>query len=108
MVTIFNFVWACIMVGMWLDMRRGSKMYRIGRRPGLLTSVIEYAAAIREELGEKAASMSEEGLRKELTRSGGALVVGMHEMRVGRTATGVEVDEVKRGWRRRMMSGSTF
>jgi len=86
-------------------------MYRNGRRPGLLTSVMEYAAAIRDELGSKAGCMSEGQLRKELTESGGVLVVEKDVLRVGRTAMGMEswgVREGKRGWRRRLTSGSTF
>jgi hypothetical protein len=66
MVSIFNFIWSCIMVGMWLDTRRRSRVYKSGRRPGLLRSVVEYAAAIREEIGEQAGDLEEEELRQRL------------------------------------------
>ncbi|KAF3047164.1 hypothetical protein E8E12_011519 [Didymella heteroderae] len=54
MVSIFNFLWSSIMISMWLDTRRGSRMYKSGRRPGLLRSVLDLAAAVREELGPNA------------------------------------------------------
>ncbi|KAI4906904.1 hypothetical protein J4E90_010107 [Alternaria incomplexa] len=105
MVSIFNFVWVCIMVGMWLDTRRGSMMYRSGRRPGLLRSIMDYSAAIREELGAEANYLEEDELRKRLTQSRGALVVEKRELRVTRTSTG---ERTKRGWKRGLTSGSTF
>ncbi|KAI4669570.1 uncharacterized protein J4E79_001615 [Alternaria viburni] len=105
MVSIFNFVWVCIMVGMWLDTRRGSMMYRSGRRPGLLRSIMDYSAAIREELGNEANYLEEDELRKRLTQSRGALVVEKRELRVTRTSTG---EMTKRGWKRGLTSGSTF
>jgi len=64
MVSIFNFVWSCIMVGMWLDTKRGSRMYKAGRRPGLLRSVLDVSRAMREELGADAEEFEEEALRK--------------------------------------------
>jgi hypothetical protein len=106
MVSIFNFIWVCIMVGMWLDTRRGSMMYRSGRRPGLLRSIMEYSAAIREELGTEADHLDEDELRKRLTESRGALVVEKSDLRVTRTSTGEETR--KRGWKRSLTSGSTF
>jgi len=105
MVSIFNFVWVCIMVGMWLDTRRGSMMYRSGRRPGLLRSIMDYSAAIREELGAEANYLEEDELRKRLTQSRGALVVEKRELRVTRSSTG---ETTKRGWKRGLTSGSTF
>lgn len=105
MVSIFNFIWVCIMVGMWLDTRRGSMMYRSGRRPGLLRSIMDYSAAIREELGNEADCLEEDELRKRLTQSRGALVVEKRELRVTRTSTG---EMTKRGWKRGLTSGSTF
>ncbi|KAI4650868.1 hypothetical protein J4E93_003225 [Alternaria ventricosa] len=105
MVSIFNFVWVCIMVGMWLDTRRGSMMYRSGRRPGLLRSIMDYSAAIREELGNETNYLEEDELRKRLTESKGALVVEKRELRVTRTSTG---EVMKRGWKRGLTSGSSF
>lgn len=106
MVSIFNFIWSCIMVGMWYDTRRGSRMYKHGRRPGLLRSVMEFSAAIREELGAGAQDMEEEELRRNLTGSGGALVVPKEELRITRTDTGEKVK--KRSWKRSLTRGSTF
>lgn len=88
MVSIFNFVWSCIMVGMWLDTKRGSRMYKAGRRPGLLRSVLDVSTAIREEIGADAEELEEEALRKRLRDSGGALVVPQKELRVARTDSG--------------------
>jgi hypothetical protein len=85
MVSIFNFVWSCIMVGMWLDTKRGSRMYKAGRRPGLLRSVMDASRAIREEIGEEADDLEEDALRKRLRESEGALVVPKTELRVSRT-----------------------
>lgn len=108
MVSIFNFIWVCIMVGMWLDTRRGSRMYRSGRRPGLLRSIIEYSAAIREELGSEAEYLEEDDLRKRLTQSNGALVVEKAELRVTRTSMSTGVKTTKGGWKRNLTKGSTF
>ncbi|RYN25910.1 hypothetical protein AA0115_g7369 [Alternaria tenuissima] len=108
MVSIFNFIWVCIMVGMWLDTRRGSRMYRSGRRPGLLRSIIEYSAAIREELGSEADYLEEDDLRKRLTQSNGALVVEKAELRVTRTSMSTGVKTTKGGWKRNLTKGSTF
>jgi hypothetical protein len=108
MVSIFNFIWVCIMVGMWLDTRRGSRMYRSGRRPGLLRSIIEYSAAIREELGSEADYLEEDDLRKRLTQSNGALVVEKAELRVTRTSMSTGVETTKGGWKRNLTKGSTF
>jgi hypothetical protein len=108
MVSIFNFLWVCIMVGMWLDTRRGSRMYRSGRRPGLLRSIMDYSAAIREELGSEADYLEEDDLRKRLTQSNGALVVEKDELRVTRTSTSTGVETRKGGWKRSFTKGSTF
>ena len=107
MMSIFNFIWACIMTGMWLDTRRGSRMYRSGRRPGLLRSIMDYSAAIRQELGTEAEYLEEGELRKRLAQSGSALVVPSEELRISRVGT-EEVQEKRKGWRRRMTRGSTF
>ncbi|KAH7385914.1 hypothetical protein BKA66DRAFT_461127 [Pyrenochaeta sp. MPI-SDFR-AT-0127] len=109
MVSIFNFIWACISVGMWLDTRRGSRMYKSGRRPGLLRSVMDYSAAIREELGPQAEYLEEEELRKRIRDSGGALMVPKTELRVARVST-MREDEgpKKRSWKRSLTRGSTF
>jgi hypothetical protein len=48
------------MVGMCLSTRRRSRVYRSGRRPCLLRSVVEYAAAIHEEIGDQAGIEEEE------------------------------------------------
>lgn len=88
MVSIFNFVWSCIMVGMWLDTKRGSRMYKAGRRPGLLRSILDVSRAMREEIGVDADELEEEALRKRLRESRGALVVPKMELRVSRTDSG--------------------
>ncbi|PSN66227.1 hypothetical protein BS50DRAFT_677478 [Corynespora cassiicola Philippines] len=89
MVAIFDFVWSCIMVGMWLDTRRSSRMYKSGRRPGLLRSIIDISGAIREELsGSDLDAMEEDELRRRLRESGGALLVPKQELKVSRTGTG--------------------
>jgi hypothetical protein len=107
MVSIFNFVWTCIVVAMWLDTRRGSRMYRSGRRPGLLRSIMDYSAAIREELGNGTEHLSEEELRKRLTQSGGGLLVPKSELKVTRADTGEDTTK-QRGWKRGLTRGSTF
>jgi hypothetical protein len=104
MVSIFNFVWSCIMIGMWFDTSRASRVYKSGRRPGLLKSILDISDAIREELGEDVDKLEEENLRKALNDSGGALVVPRRELKVSRTGTGVR----KRGWKRNLTQGSTF
>jgi hypothetical protein len=107
MVSIFNFIWACIMTGMWLDTRRGSRMYKSGRRPGLLRSIMDYSAAIRQELGTEAEYLEEAELRKRLAKNGSALIVPSRELRVSRVDTG-EGQVRQTGWRRRLTKGSTF
>lgn len=107
MVSIFNFVWSVIMICMWLDTRRASRMYKSGRRPGLLRSVLDLSAAVREELGAEADGMEEEELRENLTKSGGALCVPKEELRVRRTGTG-EKGRRKRTWTGILTRGSTF
>lgn len=107
MVSIFNFIWTSIMVGMWLDIRRGSRMYKSGRRPGLLRSIMDYSAAIREELGAETEYLDEEELRKRIRDSGGALVVPKTELRVTRADTS-EQGGRKRSWKRSLTKGSTF
>jgi hypothetical protein len=104
MVSIFNFIWSCIMVGMWFDTSRASKIYKSGRRPGLLLSVLELSRVIREELGDAVDQMSEEDLRKSLTASGGHLLVPQNEVRVART----RVDEAELNSRRKWTKGSSF
>lgn len=83
-------------------------MYRSGRRPGLLRSIIEYSAAIREELGSEADYLEEDDLRKRLTQSNGALVVEKTELRVTRTSMSTGVETTKGGWKRNLTKGSTF
>ncbi|EUC48819.1 hypothetical protein COCMIDRAFT_33686 [Bipolaris oryzae ATCC 44560] len=107
MVSIFNFIWTCIMIGMWLDTRMSSRMYKSGRRPGLLRSIMDYSAAIRQELGTEAEYLEETDLRKHLKQSGGALIVPSGELRISRADTG-EREMKERGWRRRLTKGSTF
>lgn len=82
-------------------------MYRSGRRPGLLRSVLDLSAAVRDELGTKAEKMSEEELRRELTASEGALVVPKGELKIVRTGTG-DGRTKKRTWRSNVTNGSTF
>ncbi|KAF1995529.1 hypothetical protein P154DRAFT_538676 [Amniculicola lignicola CBS 123094] len=109
MVSIFNFIWSCIMVGMWLDTRRGSKMYHNGRRPGLLRSIIDLSGAIREELGPGVEHMEEDELRENLRKSGGRMIVPREELRVTRTGTGLGEEEAKkRRFGRKWTKGSTF
>ncbi|KAF2851756.1 hypothetical protein T440DRAFT_488852 [Plenodomus tracheiphilus IPT5] len=108
MVSIFNFLWVCIMVGMWLDTRRASRMYKSGRRPGLIRSIVDYSAAVREELGVEAETMEEEDLRKAVRESGGALVVPKNEIRVRRVDKTLGPKERKRSWKRSLTSGSNF
>ncbi|KAF1849331.1 uncharacterized protein K460DRAFT_331184 [Cucurbitaria berberidis CBS 394.84] len=107
MVSIFNFVWSCIMVGMWLDTCRGSRMYKSGRRPGLLRSIMDYSAAVREELGTEVEYLEEEELRQRLRDSGGALLVPKTELRVARASTGQDGGR-QRSWKRSLTKGSTF
>lgn len=107
MMSIFNFIWACIMVGMWVETRHNSRLYRHGRRPGLLSSIVEFAAVVREEVGEQAGDMEDEQLRKRLRESSSKLRVPKGEMRVRRVDTGDEGVR-KRGWKRSLTRGSTF
>ncbi|KAF2014836.1 hypothetical protein BU24DRAFT_423750 [Aaosphaeria arxii CBS 175.79] len=106
MVSIFNFIWACIMVGMWLDTVHSSRMYRRGRRPGLLRSIMDISGAIREELGQEVLGMEEKDMRKRLRESGGALLIPKSELRVTRTAT--QDSNGRMNWRRKLTKGSTF
>ncbi|KAF2180974.1 hypothetical protein K469DRAFT_671987 [Zopfia rhizophila CBS 207.26] len=109
MVSIFNFIWSSIMVGMWLDTQRGSRMYKNGRRPGLLRSIMDVSGCIREELGSKVEDLEENELRESLRDSGGALVVPRQELKVKRTETGIGDEDVRRrGVFRRLTKGSTF
>jgi hypothetical protein len=107
MVSIFNFVWACIMVGMWLEIQHKSRVYRSGRRPGLLRSIVEFAAAIKDEIGERAEELEEEDLKKMLRASNGKLVVPEHELKVRRVETGERAVK-RRGWKSSLTRGSTF
>ncbi|KAF2867701.1 hypothetical protein BDV95DRAFT_610605 [Massariosphaeria phaeospora] len=106
MVSIFNFVWSCIVVCMWIETRRGSRMYKSGRRPGLLRSILDFSAVMREEIGEGEDRLQEEELRKRLRDSGGRLLVPKSELRVARTGGGDAVR--KRNWRQNLTQGSTF
>jgi hypothetical protein len=110
MVSIFNFLWSFIMIAMWLDTRRGSRMYKSGRRPGLLRSVLDLAAAVREELGPEAEVLGERELRWRLTVRGGMLEVPKGELRVRRVRSddegGLEVRERSRTGK--FTRGSTF
>jgi hypothetical protein len=107
MMSIFNFVWSCIMVGMWLDTRRGSRMYKSGRRPGLLRSIMDISGAMQAEIGEDADALDEEELRRRLRTGGGRLVVPKDELRVARTESAMEGVE-KRGRWKSLTKGSTF
>ena len=107
MVSIFNFLWSAIMICMWLDTRRASRMYKSGRRPGLLRSVLDLSAAVRDELGAEAEHLEEEELRQRLTDSGGALHVPKDELRVRRVGT-AEFGTRKRTWTGKLTRGSTF
>lgn len=110
MVSIFSFLWSFIMIAMWLDTRRGSRMYRSGRRPGLLRSVLDLAAAVREELGPDAEMLEEETLRERLTASGSMLKVPKELLRIRRVRT-EDVDGIRkaeRSWTGNLTRGSTF
>jgi len=107
MMSIFNFIWACIMVSMWIETRHNSRLYRHGRRPGLLSSIVEFAAVIKEEVGERAGDMEDEELRKRLRESSSKLTVPEGEMRVRRVDTGNEGVR-KMSWKRSFTRGSTF
>ncbi|KAH7132172.1 hypothetical protein B0J11DRAFT_520999 [Dendryphion nanum] len=106
MVSIFNFVWSCIMVGMWFDTTRASRMYKSGRRPGLLRSILDISAAMREELGHDAEILEESDLRRKLRESNGALIVPKKELKVTRTST--DGGSRRRTWRTNITKGSTF
>ncbi len=106
MMSIFHFLWSVIMVTMWLDTRRGSRMYRAGRRPGLLRSALDLSKAVREELGDEVEEMGEEELRERLRRSGGALCVPKGELWVRRM--GSEEKGRRRTWRSEVTGGSRF
>lgn len=111
MISIFNFVWSCIMVGMWMDTRRYSRMYKIGRRPGLLRSILDVAAAMREDVGEDGPHgdvLSEKELKRRLNESGGSLVVPRGELRIAREGGVGDGELRKRSWKRRLTRGSTF
>lgn len=107
MVSIFNFLWSVMMVCMWLDTRRASRMYKSGRRPGLLRSVLDLAAAVREDLGASAEDLEEKELREQLTGSGGGLCVPKNELRLRRMRT-EELGTRKRTWTGKLTDGSTF
>ena len=106
MMSIFNFVWTCIIVGMWLDTVYNSRMYKSGRRPGLLRSILDIAEAIKQEIGDHDTAEEEE-LKRMLNVSGGALIVPKGELRIARVDS-EEIGLKKRGWRRRLTKGSTF
>jgi hypothetical protein len=111
MVSIFNFVWSCIVVGMWMDARMHSRMYKTGRRPGLLRSILDIAAAMREEIEEGWADdnvLGEEEIRRRLREGGGALVVPSGETRIARDRGRGEGDLRVRSWKRSLTKGSTF
>ncbi|CAI6332361.1 unnamed protein product [Periconia digitata] len=109
MVSIFNFVWSCIMAGMWWDTTRGSRMYKAGRRPGLLRSIMDISAAIREELGSQVEDMGEDEIRIALRESEGRLVVPERELRVGRVDGHEPTEGIrKRSWKVKITKGSTF
>lgn len=109
MVSIFNFLWSLIMIAMWLDTRCGSRMYKSGRRPGFLRSVLDLAAAVREELGPDAEVLEEEELRKRLTMSGGRMEVPKGELRVRRVGTkDANGSRMERTWTGGLTRGSSF
>lgn len=108
MISIFNFVWACVVVGMWLDVRARSRVYAAGRRPGLLRSVLDLAGVLGEEVGDDG-RIGEGEIRRRVRRGGGKLVVPRGETRIVRVGSGRgDGDEDKGGWRRRLTKGSTF
>lgn len=108
MVSIYNCVWTFIMCGMWIDTQRASRMYKSGRRPGILRSVMDLSFSIREELGQKAQNYSNEELERSLRESDGAMVVELKDLRVSRTDTFDMLPETARRKRRGWRSGSTF
>ncbi|KAF2262950.1 hypothetical protein CC78DRAFT_618045 [Lojkania enalia] len=106
MMSIFNFIWSCIMVGMWFDTTRRSRMYKSGRRPGLLRSIMDISGVMKEEIGRDADNLDEDGLRRRLNNSGGVLLVPQEELRITRTDISEKMRN-RRGWRA-MTKGSTF
>lgn len=107
MISIFNFVWSCIMVGIWIDTCRNSRMYKSGRRPGLLRAILDISGAMKEEIGDDYETLEEDELRNRLREGGGTVVVPKKELRVATAGTG-EGDVRKRDWRRALTNGSTF
>lgn len=107
MISIFNFVWSCIMVGIWMDTCRNSRVYRSGRRPGLLRSIIDISGAMKEEIGEDYETLEEDEIRKMLREGRGTVVVTKEELKVARAGM-IEGNAKNRGWRRELTKGSTF
>ncbi|KAF2817787.1 uncharacterized protein BDZ99DRAFT_514004 [Mytilinidion resinicola] len=110
MISTHNYVWSTILAGTWIDAARKSRMYKAGRRLGLLRSVMDLSYAIREELGTKVQDFSEEELKTHLRESDGAMVVSSHELRVARDCTVDFRNEQKHGRREwaRIRAGSSF
>ena len=84
-------------------------MYKAGRRPGLLRSIMDISAAIRDELGNQVDGMSVDEIRKGLSDSEGRLVVPEDELKVGRVDGWRRTEGVrKRSWKMKVTKGSTF
>jgi hypothetical protein len=107
MISVFNFVWSCIMVGIWMDTCRNSRMYKSGRRPGLLRAILDISGPIKEEIGEDHEMLEENELMDRLSEGGGTVVVPKKELGVARARMG-EGDVRKRNWRWALTKGSTF
>lgn len=95
------------MVGIWMDTRRNSRMYKSGRRPGLLRAILDISGPIKEEIGEDHETLEENELMDRLSEGGGTVVVPKIELRVARVGMG-EGDVRKRNWRWALTKGSTF
>jgi hypothetical protein len=95
------------MIGIWIDTSRNSRMYKSGRRPGLLRAILDISGAMREEIGEEYETLMEDELRNRLREGGGTVIVPNQELRVTRAEMG-EGRVKKRSWRRALTKGSTF
>ena len=97
------------MVGIWMDTCRNSRMYKSGRRPGLLRAILDISGPIKEEIGEDHETLEENELKDRLSEGGGTVVVPKKELRVATVGMGMgEGDVRKRNWRWALTKGSTF
>ena len=95
------------MVGIWMDTCRNSRVYKSGRRPGLLRAILDISGALKEEIGDDYEMLEEDELKNRLREGGGAVIVPKTGLRVVMVGMG-EGDVKKRNWRRVLTKGSTF